>query len=351
MKGLGLLVGTMIGLLLHLGGCKKDPVGPPPPTNPREYTWTVDTLAYPGSFQTVMRHIWGSSSSDIYICGWNDRAFGRMYHFNGQAWTNVKLLVTEGGPLTRIGFFGGIVGFSANDIYAAGDVGPRFDPFLIHSNGSQWREINVPNGKGLRSIWGRSPENIWVGGWDGFLAHYNGSQFTRDSVPYTFVRDSTQNTQITQITGNASTTYLVVGNAPYTVFFPFYYLYERVGSQWTVRDSSYEFARVFLSPGGTLYWHGPGGVLQRTGNSWTPVLSQLATVGMGAAADNSIFAVGYGPQSTGRVYHFNGSDWFEYEHLRMDNVAFNSVWTDGREVFVVGISYGSPTTTIVLHGK
>jgi hypothetical protein len=321
MKGLA-LVGAILGLLLHLGGCKKDPVGPPPPKNPREYTWTVDTLAYPGSHQTLMRNVWGSSSSNIYICGWNDRGYGRMYHFNGQLWTNVRLLVTEGGPLTRVGYFTGVAGFSANDLYAAGDVGPQFEPFLVHFNGSQWREINVPNGKGLQSIWGRSPSEIWIGGREGYLAHYNGSQFIPDSLPYTFLNDTTQNPQITQITGNTTITYLILGNAPDTLFFPIYYLYEHANSKWVVRDSSYDFARVFLSPSGKLYRYGVGGVQQQMGDSWMPILSDLATVGMGADADNNMYAAGYyGVPST------------------------------GREAFIIGTTSGFPMKTLVLHGK
>lgn len=191
-----------------------------------------------------------------------------------------------------------------------------------------------------------------MGGWEGYLARYNGSQFFPASLPYTFENDTMQSPQIIQITGNSLATYLILGNAPDTLFLPIYYLYEYVNSEWTVRDSSYEFARLFLSPGGTLYWHGLGGVLKRTGGTWTPILSDLATVGMGGDADNNMYAVGYyGVPYTGRIHHYNGSDWFEFTHLRMDGVTFNSVWTDGREVFVIGTTFGYPMKTIVLHGK
>jgi hypothetical protein len=342
--------GTILLLLLCAGGCKKDPVGPPPPKNPREYTWTVDTLAYPGSLQTLMRHAWGSSSSNIYICGHNDTRYGNMYHWNGQSWTNVRLHVSEGGSLTSIGYFRGISGLSSESVYAAG-IGQDFVAFLIHFNGSQWREINVPGGRGLQSIWVRSSTEIWLGGLDGYLARYNGSQFARDSVPYTF--DSTgHNIQVSQIVGDNSGIHLVLGVSPDTLFNPIFYFYERIGSQWETRDSSYDFARMFLSPSGKLYRYGVGGVQQRMGDSWMPILSELATVGMGADADNNMYAVGYyGVPSAGRIYHHNGSDWFEFNQLRMDEVTFNSVWTDGREAFVIGTTSGSPMKTVVLHGK
>ncbi len=343
-----LVVALAIAPLLILG-CKTESTGPPPPRNPREYAWTIDTLAYPGSLQTLMRYSWGSSSSNIYICGFNERGFGRMYHWNGQSWTNVKLLVTEGGPLTRVGTFSSILGFSEQAVYAAGYVDIENTPFLARFDGAQWSEINVSGGRGLQSLWGRSPTDFWIGGMEGYLAHYNGSQFDRDSVSYTFVNDTTQNPQITQIIGDASVTYLVLGNAPDTLFLPIFYFYKRLGSQWVLRDSSYDFARLFISPSGILYRYGPGGIQRQSGTTWNTVLSQLAAVGMGASTENNIFAVGY--ESNGRVYHYNGSDWFEFTQLRMQNVRFQSVWTDGKEAFVIGITSDFPMKTVVLHGR
>ncbi len=352
MKGLGVMAGAILAVLVHVGGCKKDPVGPPPPKNPREYTWTVDTLAYPGSLQTLMRHVWGSSSSNIYICGWNDRGFGRMYHFNGQTWTNVRLLVTEGGPLNWVGDFGGITGFSSGSIYAVGILGSSAS-FLIHFNGSQWREITVPNGRGLLTIFGRSPSEIWIGGLEGYLARYDGNQFARDSLRYTF--DSTRmNIQVNQITGDNSAAHLVLSASPDTLFNPIFYFYERSGLQWEIRDSSYEFARIFIDPAGTVYRYGYDGVQRRQGSSWVSTLSGVTVGrnGMAASSSSNMFVAGNaGPSPAGRVYHYNGTDWFEYAQLRLANVSFQAVWTDGREAFVIGWTSGSPMKTVVLHGK
>ncbi|MDL1891917.1 hypothetical protein FBQ87_03365 [Sphingobacteriales bacterium CHB3] len=58
-----------------------------------------------------------------------------------------------------------------------------------------------------------------------------------------------------------------------------------------------------------------------------------------------------GPLFAGRVYHYNGSDWFEYPQLRLSDVSFQAVWTDGTETFVVGTTSGFPMKTVVLHGK
>ncbi|MGH7600460.1 MAG: hypothetical protein ACREOI_29245, partial [bacterium] len=87
-----------LGILgLHCG-CKKDPASPSQ-KNPRELTWRVDTLAYPGSFQTLLSDIWGSSAKDVYVVGITSASLGSMWHFDGKSWTDVKLSVTQGGTI------------------------------------------------------------------------------------------------------------------------------------------------------------------------------------------------------------------------------------------------------------
>jgi hypothetical protein len=353
MKGLGVMVAAIIALLVHVGGCKKDSVGPQPPKNPREYTWAVDTLAYPGSLQTLMRSIWGPSNTDIYICGHNDQRFAKMYHWNGSGWTNVKLHVSEGGPFVSLASLSTVFGFLTQGVYAVGALGPDFNPFLIHFNGAQWREITVPDGRGLQSIWGRSPGEIWIGGMEGFLARYDGSHFTPESTPYTF--DSAgMDIQVSQITGDASTAHLVLAVSPDSVFAPIFYFYERIGTQWQVADSSYELARIFIDPAGTAYRYGYDGVQRQQGSAWVSALSGLTVGrnGMAASSATNIFVVGFaGSTPAGRVYHYDGRDWFEYAQLRIDNVNFEAVWTDGMETFVIGTTSDYPMKTVVLRGK
>lgn len=352
MKELGLMAGAIIVSLLYIGGCKKDPVGVSPPSSPREYKWRIDTLAYPGSFQTSMRAIWGSSSNDIYVCGHNSSAFGSMYHWNGQVWTNIRLLITEGGPLNRLGSFRTIFGFTGQNIYAAGSAdSPR--SFLIHFDGTRWRELAVPNASSLETVWGRTPDTVWIGGWDGYLTHYTNRQFIQERLPYTF--DTTGlDVVVRQITGNAHRTFLVLGVSPRALHHEFHYFYERVGMHWQIRDSSYQFIRIFVAPGGTVYRSGYGGIQHMAGTTWTTTLSvPNVTTGFAAASsETNMFASGWGgDMPSSRLYHYNGTDWFEYVHLRMEDITLGGGWTDGNQVFVLGNTLGSPMKTVVLHGR
>src|ERR1041384_396670 len=90
-------------LILQALACRDsgtDPVKPPPPGK-NDYLWTVDTLAYPGSFQTNMHAMYANSATNVYIVGHNDLGAGQMYHFDGTRWTPVGLSVAQGGTLTK----------------------------------------------------------------------------------------------------------------------------------------------------------------------------------------------------------------------------------------------------------
>ncbi|HMK38708.1 MAG TPA: hypothetical protein VK569_05155, partial [Bacteroidota bacterium] len=74
-------------------------VAPEPEPDPRNFTWTIDTIALPGSTSTLMKSIWGSSTRDIYAVGRADRSGGAMFHYDGVSWRSVPLAASEGGTI------------------------------------------------------------------------------------------------------------------------------------------------------------------------------------------------------------------------------------------------------------
>ena len=163
--------------LLTLTCRKSSPVEPaePPPKDPRTYTWTVDTLSHPGSYQTEMLDIWGSSSTDVYTVGHNDQNSGLIWHFNGSGWSDIKLSTSQGGSIPGRIDLRAIQGFSSNDIWA---VGMRihqvsFSPpekfldssLILHFDGVNWNEVRLPfSADMLWCIWGQSSSDLWMGG-------------------------------------------------------------------------------------------------------------------------------------------------------------------------------------------
>ncbi len=352
-----------VTLLLLQFSCKDNPVEPL--KDPRTYTWTIDTLAYPGSFQTSMRDIWASSPTDVYVVGHNDQAFGKMWHFDGQSWKPVKLHILEGGPLPNIGSLNAIYGFSSSDIWVVGDriyynptPPPNFldSSLIIHFDGRQWREHRVIGGY-LFSLWGSDPRNIWTCGNRRALLYYDGQRWRQESV------------SISPPFGTSLTLYSVTGTSKDNVYLfgsahenavvrTTYYFLQRNAGGWALIDTfvnqpgmhqdKWGEDELWSSPWGMLYSVGAG-VFRWNGSSWTKILAidEPCTKIFGTSESN-LFVTTY--RST--LLHYNGFEWYRYDNLKFSSIGYVSGWTDGREVFVIGQTFGSyPEKTIVLHGR
>ena len=324
--------------------------------NPREYAWTIDTLAYPESFQTTMYDIWGSSPNDVYAVGRNARGFGKMFHFDGSRWKPVGLHPSEGGIIEGIIDLSSIYGFDANNIYAVGARSyqnptppPNFldSSLILHYNGQTWTEYKVNGGGLLQAVWGIAPNDIWAGGTEGTMFHYDGTQWTKVPIP--------NNVWINSIGGLSSndvyaTAYIFGPQGVFTI-----YLLHWDGNTWGIQDS---FVRQFGVPekfgccevkvvGGELFTVGVG-VFRQSPSGWQSLFSEptFAFTDISGISSTNLFVVG----SSGYVYHYNGSDWYLYDQLRDNNVSYQSVWSNNREVFIVGF-VGGGETSVVQRGR
>ena len=348
-------------LVVLLESCKDKGIEVKPPKDPRTYIWTADTLGYPGSFQTLMYDMWGSSPKDVYAVGHNSQNRGLMWHFNGDVWTSVKLITSEGGQIEGAIDLTSIYGFSSTDIYAAGEriIGYNPNPpptfidssLIIHYDGTAWRKVNVYNGSPLRDIQGSSASNIIAGGRYNTLYSFNGSAWQKDSINIQV--PAGQSFHIESVNLGASVSYLVGYRSFEDMSDLTYYFFERVNSVWTKIDST-RFAKfgeeLFRSPSGTLYSVGQGGVYKYVEHSWTNIfnITSAYIYGIWGTSDTNIFIAG----NFGSVYHFNGTDWQRIEALNDSQTDYWTVWTDGTEAFVAGSIFADGVQkTIVWHGK
>ena len=340
-----------------------------PPKDPRQYVWTIDTIAYPGSFQTNMSDIWGSSPSNVFIVGHNDQGLGLMWRFDGTKWANVKLVASEGGNITEAINLSAVFGSGPNDIWAVGmtlDINPHPPPFfadsslIIHFDGIQWREQKIQRGGALWSISGCDPQEMWASGSEGTIYHYNGTSWARDSSPIPIISSARQELGDIRVKNRAEA-YVLGSNTPISGDTSFgnlatFYFLSKANQQWSIAGS-YSFHSgqtgdrfglygLWLSPNGALYSF-DSGVFRWTGSGWINVYQTSSALRRIAGVDdNNFFVVG----DFGKVIHYNGVDWYEFFSLKNQNVVYSSAWTDGREVFVVGyLNNGSKT--ILLHGK
>lgn len=342
---------------MFMMACEKSPIKPTPEPakDPRQYSWTVDTLAYPGSFQTLMERIWGSSPQNVYVVGHCNDARGDIYHFDGKTWWPFEF--RGWGSLELCDIYG----FSEDDIWIVGarskligwdslmNIIADVSSIIIHYNGSTWQKLLDDQGEILLTVWGISPSDIWAGGIHGNLFHYNGHLWQPDSVPLRIPRDPQAVWIFNNFAGNAADNIYSLLTARNKQGQEWYYLLRHNGTAWSIVDSmkyTY-FSRLWMSPSGTLYATGSG-VKRRDGTSWTALLQHAFTVGIHGTSDENIFVA----SNDGEIFHYNGLDWYRFENLQFPGTGFWDIWTDGREVFIVGnTTLADKQVTLILHGK
>ena len=344
LKKASVFLSLTCALLLY---CIKDFGTLPLQKNLRDLTWTVDTLAYPGDYQTLMDDMWAISSDEVYVVGHNSTS-RVMYRFNGERWSNVKLNKSEGGTIPGSKTLHGIYGFGPGDVWAVGDR--NGDPLVIHFNGREWREVEVPPGNRLSKVWGSSPDDVWIAGVNGTLFHYDGTSVKKDSVPLSIPEDANPFYTPAGLIGNsAGEVYmLIIDFGSYH-----YYFLERRGESWVVLDSLFDYSAndLWTIPSGEMFYTGDH-VYKWTGDSWARFIDwqECGYSGISGTDENNLIVVGYSSVggTHGVAFHYNGVGLYRFDELQLPGVIYTEVWTDGEEVFILGVITNK---TIIVHGK
>lgn len=168
-------------LIILLNTCAENPINSDEnvPPGRRDYVWTVDTIPV---LNASMRDIWGSSPTDIWICGdadnrresvwhydginftpsgeyilaptslwgsapndiWLGTVYSQLWHYDGVDWTKHTDLEFPGYTDVVIE---SICGTAANNIYATG-MADSFDGYrgvIIHFDGNNWEYVDIPD--------------------------------------------------------------------------------------------------------------------------------------------------------------------------------------------------------------
>ena len=320
------------------------------PVDPRNFTWTVDTLRYPNSIYTYMFHIWGSSPENVYAVGDAGFRYGSLYHFNGNQWHTPRL--EPGGGYS----FGDVYGLSECDVWVVGGTEYRTAPdytymdssLVMYFYGGKWHRCDTKGGRGLYSVWASSPDDVWAGGTNTLL-HYDGTSWKH--FPFELPR---QGVHFTSIRGLAADDIYFIArrnDMVQPIDSLFYCLYHYDGATCSIIDSTcetvynteYKFGTCLEIVDGEVY-SGNEGLFKLDGNAWTKLIDDRRIIRLRGSARNNIYCVGY----DGTMYYYNGISW---ELITIDIFAgYNlfDVWTDGKEVFVLS---KDGVQTYIFHGK
>ncbi len=331
--------------------------------DPREMTWTLDTIYYSGAFQTLMSNFCAFSSKNIYVVGHSSEgSAGSIYHYNGDKWENVNY--NARGILLRITGIG-------NELWGAGYRGTEVNgvrteySHIVKYDGSSWQEIILDNLWGLvtigslQTITSENKNNIWAGGADGIIIHYNGTKWVKDTV----------NIPHTSKFSYGIRSIVMYQNKPFIMGTMFggtsgeIKVYHITGSEknWTVKDSmiiipgmnnvwTFGQEELYIGKSGELYSIG-GDVWEYNSGQWINRYNADDYIsGMYEYREDYIFAVGH----FSHLAFYDGKSWGRLTELesKIPGVIYYDVWTDGKEVFIVGnLTSGFPQKSIVWHGK
>ncbi len=221
-----------------------------------------------------------------------------------------------------------------------------------------WSEVAlVQKANGMLTICGNRPSNIYAGGRNGDILYYNGVKWNYDCLRIKpesggeyYIRASAFYNDTTFFTGSM---YGTTKNVFYQI--------KGTYNNWKIIDSmtinnplsQYKFGDwdLYVSPSNRLFTFGATGIWEYKNNGYVRLLSVPYTVnGLHALNDNYILAVG----DRGYVYFYDGSNWEQIQKFMSgyEDVLYQAVWGDGKELFIVGyqaLSY--PQKTIIWHGK
>lgn len=322
--------------------------------SPRDYDWTIDTLAYDGQLQTKLESIWGGTSNDVYAVGHCSTLEGTMWHFNGNEWQPVILSTLLGGKIPGNFTLRGVFGIN-NQIYAAGrqtiyhnDIDSSI---VLYYNGSDWQQIAKLDGYSAYEIYGVSENDLWVGCTYGNLYHFNGENWIAYDIPVPGSEDPTIPTSFTSLVGNQSDNIYALVFQPNLSSSLIHYN----GTEWELLDqfSNNSVNDIWISSGGELYGVGDIWVKEWNGAGWDFLYEAnfILTSIYGIANDN-IIVTGYSPATgKGAVLHYNGEHWNE---IQVDNKMpeiLPGIWGNDNHVFICGYTSSYPNKTIIYHGR
>jgi len=297
-----------------------------------------------------MQSIWGSSSKDVYICGYNDASGGKLYHFDGSVWREIRLDFLQHPP--QLDHLHGTsksdiwaVGYTLSGIYdsVAGTWKIVDSSFAMHYNGSEWQEYKIVGGRELTNVLAISQTDVWACGVASSLFHFNGTNWTQVSIPgnYLFTSLAATSPSDVYLVGNQSESTLPMDSTGY-------YLFHKDGMNWTKVDSVMEhpgappphFGRGLWSTGSSVYSLSPG-VFRKTSTAWVQ-LSDIPVGHMYQVTPSKMIAVGKS------VYQFDGSNWTELTQFAAGpGMVWFDCFADSSEAFVVG---SNNSFTVMLHG-
>jgi len=349
--------------LLNFSSC--DTTEPPPPTkSPRDYTWSVDTLGLPNTFQTLMLSIWGSSENDVYSCGHisgNRVGLGDLWHYDGKQWETIDYSKN----LEFRGSLQAVHGTSDDNVWIVGykywqDVHSNEIkiPYIIKYDGARWEKHEVDTEHGVYGVYVVNEFETWACGDGGIVYHYKNHRWDLDTIKVPMTEnDFFIIYSVVQFNGEV---YAIGTNREKYSADTQYYFFKKESGFWKKMDeirvvvsstrNDITFGnKLIVNRENQLLSYGSYGIYIWKNNSWEKYFpTNYIITSVFPQSNNNLLAVG----DFGIKYHYNGSDWQELNEIDVSDIVYSGVWANNKETFIVGFKgIGNVQKSLVLHGK
>ncbi|HXN07746.1 MAG TPA: hypothetical protein VN944_11875, partial [Nitrospiria bacterium] len=236
--------------------------------------WKDDSVLY------GLTSVWGSSSTDVYLAGKEER----IYHSSdlGKSWTRQNY--NQGGSLLSA-----IWGSSASDVYAAGGAGA-----ILHTTGAPlwtWTAQTSGTTVNLNAVWGSSATDVYAVGAGGAILHTVNSGATWSPQTSNVTAD------LAGVWGSSASDVYAVGGAG-TILYSV-----TAGANWTATQSlatTLNLNAIWGTGPSDIYIAADNGtIFHSTGNGvWSSAPANGGTVGLISQNLLSIWGATYTPSGT-----------------------------------------------------
>jgi hypothetical protein len=141
------------------GGCDGDSRSCSPQEPTCEAEWCPVTTTH--DERLGLSSVWGSGPNDVWVVG----AAGSVLHWDGSSWSSASVGTTQS--------LYAVWGSGPNDVWAVSSPSAIFHTTGFANGAAEWsRATDIADsvldvgsvGKPVRTIWGTSPSDVWVGG-------------------------------------------------------------------------------------------------------------------------------------------------------------------------------------------
>ncbi len=340
------LILTSLLIVLTSLSCKHSTEPEKKYKDPRNMTWTADTLPVPlGAIQVLPEDMLVVSPTNIWLATWMGHA--QIFHYNGKSWDLSLDLAGGINCLTKD---------LSNNIWGGGYSNKIF---IGYFDGFNWTRVNLNLNGEILDMSNDTKGNIWACGSNGIVLKYSNYNWVVDTVKINF--NYSVEFFLKSITYHNNNIFIIASSLNKNTLKQKYFFLKGDIKNWNIIDSmsldspssEIKFGNfgLFNFQDNFLFSYGLEGIWAFKNNNWEKIFNLNGEVYGMYYLDNNYILAG---SAFKKIFFFNGNSWENIsDHFNVNDpyFVFKNIWTNGEEIFIAGYTFSGIQKTIIFHGK